>query len=426
MITPVDFRQKSFRTGIGYDKKDVDSFMVELLRNYEELYRSNAQQIAEIKDLSDNLIRYKAMEESLNRELMVAEKTSEELIQEATDKAKKIEADAKTKAKQLLKTAKEDLAFTHQQTIGMAQMYASMKTQLNLLFKNFVDVTNSEDLSIDIDELEAFGAVSDDIKDAINASEVVPKMNFAASAYIPTMPMPGGKGSQGAGAAFGSFEGDPQMRDESPLSGMTDGGATVEGKFGDISTAGFGFSSLVENESYKDPFAGINVKSTNEFDDRMSDPFGQAAAASQSAVPKKTKKKAPQQESAPAYEEPANTEAASGYAAPEYDAPEYDAPDYSSVDSYESAEYQTSSEAGYAEQTEYTATAYSDSEYSKPDYPEADIPTVNFEADDYSSTDEDLEDLEDSDALSGEVDEKPAGPRLIGDGDGASQDFEFV
>lgn len=418
MITPVDFRQKSFRTGIGYDKKDVDSFMVELLRNYEELYRSNAQQIAEIKDLSDNLIRYKAMEESLNRELMVAEKTSEELIQEATDKAKKIEADAKTKAKQLLKTAKEDLAFTHQQTIGMAQMYASMKTQLNLLFKNFVDVTNSEDMSIDIDELEAFGAVSDDIKDAINASEVVPKMNFAASAYIPTMPMQGGKASQGAGAAFGSFDGDPQMRDESPLGGMGDGGATVEGKFGDVSSAGFGFSSLVENESYKDPFAGINVKSTNEFDDRMPDPFGQAAA-SQSAAPKKTKKKVqPQQESASAYDETAYTEAASEYAAPEYDAP-----DYSSVASYESAEYQTSEEAGYAEQTEYAAPEYPDSEYSAPEYPEADIPTVNFAADDYSSTDEDLED---SDALSGEVDEKPAGPRLIGDGDEASQDFEFV
>lgn len=385
MITPVDFRQKSFRTGIGYDKKDVDSFMVELLRNYEELYRSNAQQIAEIKDLSDNLIRYKAMEESLNRELMVAEKTSDELIQEAKDKAKKIEAEAKTKAKQLLKTAKEDLAFTHEQTIEMAQMYASMKTQLNLLFKNFVDVTNSEDMSIDIDELEAFGAVSDDIKDAINASEVVPKMNFAASAYIPTMPMPGGRASQTGGAAFGSFDGDPQMRDESPLGGMGDGGATVEGKFGDVSSAGFGFSSLVENESYRDPFEGVDVKSTNEFDDKMSDPFAQSASSA--TAPKKTKKKVQQrQESAPAYEEAAYTEETSAYAAPEYDAPNY----------------------------------------PEPEYAETDIPTVNFTADGYSSTDDDIDDLEDSEALSGEVDEKAAGPRLIGDGDEANQDFEFV
>lgn len=411
MITPVDFRQKSFRTGIGYDKKDVDSFMVELLRNYEELYRSNAQQIAEIKDLSDNLIRYQAMEESLNRELMVAEKTSDELIQEATDKAKKIEAEAKTKAKQLLKNAKEDLAFTHQQTIEMAQMYASMKTQLNLLFKNFVDVTNSEDMSMDIDELEAFGAVSDDIKEAINASEVVPKMNFAASAYIPTMPMPGGNAPQGGGAAFGSFDGDPQMRDESPLGGMGDGGATVEGKFGDVSSAGFGFSSLVENESYKDPFAGINVKSTNEFDDKMSDPFSQGAP--QPNAPRKTKKKAaPQPESAQSYSAPEYDEAAYSAEAAGYSAPEYDAPDYSSV---------PPEAAGYAA-PEYSEAEYSAPEYPEPEYQENDIPTVNFAAD----VDSDDDDLEDSDALSGEVDERPAGPRLIGDGDEANQDFEFV
>lgn len=406
MITPVDFRQKSFRTGIGYDKKDVDSFMVELLRNYEELYRSNAQQIAEIKDLSDNLIRYQAMEESLNRELMVAEKTSDELIQEANDKAKKIEAEAKTKAKQLLKTAKEDLAFTHQQTIEMAQMYASLKTQLNLLFKNFVDITNSEDMSIDINELEAFGAVSNDIIEAINASEVVPKMNFAASAYIPTMPMSGGN-AQSGGAAFGSFDGDPQMRDESPLGGMGDGGATVEGKFGDVSSAGFGYSSLVQNESYKDPFAGVNVESTNEFDDKMSDPFGQTSSGS--GAPKKTKKKAvPQQESTPVYEETANSAETEQYAAPEYDAPEYDAPEYAAPE-YDTPEHDT---------PEYAAP-----NYPEPEYPESEIPTVNFASDDDL---DDLDDLDDSEALSGEVDEKPAGPRLIGDGDDANQDFEFV
>lgn len=395
MITPVDFRQKSFRTGIGYDKKDVDSFMVELLRNYEELYRSNAQQIAEIKDLSDNLIRYKAMEESLNRELMVAEKTSEEMLQEAADKAKKMETEAKGKAKELLKSAKADLAFTHQQTIQMAQLYASMKTQLNLLFKNFVDVTNSEDMSMDIDALEAFGAVPDDIKDAINASEVVPKMNFAASAYIPTMPMPGGKSQGGSGAAFGSFEGDPQMRDESPLGGMASDGAftnsTVEGKYGDVSSAGFGFSSLSENEAYKDPFKDVDVQSTNEFDDRMQDPFkGQTAAKADDQVKasRKTKKKAPAKQ-APVYEETAYAE--------------------------ESAEY-TASETTDAD-IEYTPQE----EYAAPDYQE-EIPTVDFGAEVYDAS----EDEEESEALEGDIEEKPTGTRLLGDGEDANQDFEFV
>ena len=40
MITPVEIQSKSFKSGIGYDKKDVDGFITEILENYEELYLS--------------------------------------------------------------------------------------------------------------------------------------------------------------------------------------------------------------------------------------------------------------------------------------------------------------------------------------------------------------------------------------------------
>lgn len=434
MITPVDFRNKSFRTGIGYDKKDVDSFMVELLRNYEELYRSNAQQISEIKDLSDNIVRYQAMEDSLQRELMVAEKTSEEMIQEAADKAKKIEADAKAKAKQLIKTAKEDLAFTHTQTISLARMYSSMKAQLNMIFKSYVDIVNGEDLSMDIDAMEAFGAVPQEIIDAINASEIVPEMNFAASAYIQKMPAGGQKSQAGGGAAFGSFDGDPQMRDESPLGGMSDGAftGTISGERGDVATAGFGFSSLAENESYKDPFDGVNVESTNEYNDDLKDPFGGQSSGSGQAAPKRTKKKpapAPEyaesadnayaepgyQESgyaAPPYDEPAAGEdyaQAAGYDQPQYDAPQYDAPQYDAPQ-YDAPQYDA---------PQYDAPGYTGTENtaSGPLHYSEEIPTVNF-------VDEDED--EESDALSGDIeDKKAAGPRLLGNGDDEDDDFSF-
>ncbi len=459
MITPVDFRQKSFRTGIGYDKKDVDSFMVELLRNYEELYRSNAQQISEIKDLSDNIVRYQAMEESLQRELMVAEKTSEEMVKDAADKAKKIESDAKAKAKQLVRSAKEDLAFTHNQTVQLARMYASMKAQLNLMFKHYVDIVNSEDLSMDIDAMEAFGEVPEDIKDAINASEVVPEMNFAASAYIQAMPMPGNKGQGSNNAAFGAFNGDPQMRDESPLGGMSDGSftGTISGERGDVATAGFGFSSLAESDTFKDPFAGVETESTNEYDDGIKDPFAGTASTSQQTTHKKTKKKVvkeepeyarpPYDESAyaeEAYEEAAYTEA--DYAGEDYaqEAPaeEYSQPDYSSVDNYDTSGYSSPSygeadsyadSAAYGEtdayqsSTAYTGAAsyqetgtYASGTGDASVYSE-EIPTVNF------NTGYDMdEEEEESDALQGDIEErKPAGPRLLGNSEEEDEDFSF-
>ena len=41
MLTPIEIQSKSFKAGIGYDRKDVDGFMREILAGYEKLYKEN-------------------------------------------------------------------------------------------------------------------------------------------------------------------------------------------------------------------------------------------------------------------------------------------------------------------------------------------------------------------------------------------------
>ena len=43
MLTPVDIQQKKFHVGLGYDKKDVNTFFDSVSESYESLYRSNAE-----------------------------------------------------------------------------------------------------------------------------------------------------------------------------------------------------------------------------------------------------------------------------------------------------------------------------------------------------------------------------------------------
>ena len=43
MLTPVDLQQKKFQHGMGYTKKDVDSFFDIVVMSYTELYKSNAE-----------------------------------------------------------------------------------------------------------------------------------------------------------------------------------------------------------------------------------------------------------------------------------------------------------------------------------------------------------------------------------------------
>ena len=67
MLTPVDIQQKRFKTGIGFDKKDVSAFFDEVSRSYGELYKSNAELKEKVITLTDQVQHYKIKEEDLEQ-----------------------------------------------------------------------------------------------------------------------------------------------------------------------------------------------------------------------------------------------------------------------------------------------------------------------------------------------------------------------
>ena len=55
MLTPIEIQDKSFKSGIGYDKRDVDAFLRDILTNYELLYTKNAELEERVTVLSEGL-----------------------------------------------------------------------------------------------------------------------------------------------------------------------------------------------------------------------------------------------------------------------------------------------------------------------------------------------------------------------------------
>ena len=68
MLTPVDIQQKKFHVGLGYDKKDVNTFFDSVSENYESLYRSNAELKEKVSILNDTLQNYRSKESHLGSE----------------------------------------------------------------------------------------------------------------------------------------------------------------------------------------------------------------------------------------------------------------------------------------------------------------------------------------------------------------------
>lgn len=156
MITPIELQSKTFKTGIGYDKKDVDGFLSELLRGYEVTYKENMELTDKINTLNEGINYYKSIEKTLQKALILAEQTAEETKNAARQKAKAIEEEASANAKLIMADAVNELAHIKQQTIQLIRQYESYKAQFKHLAAAQCELLDSDSFNIHIADLDVF------------------------------------------------------------------------------------------------------------------------------------------------------------------------------------------------------------------------------------------------------------------------------
>lgn len=95
-ITIVDIQHKTFKKALqGYDRSEVDQFLDELIEALEDETQMRAALEAEIVDLKDRVSHFKAMEESLQHTLLLAQRTADEVKAAAHKEADLIKAEAR-------------------------------------------------------------------------------------------------------------------------------------------------------------------------------------------------------------------------------------------------------------------------------------------------------------------------------------------
>lgn len=172
MLTPVEIQNKTFKSGgLGYDKKDVEAFMRDVGRNYEEIYRQNMEYKDKIAVLTEGIQYYKSIEKTLQRALVLAEKTADETRATAQKEAKRIEKEANVKAKLIIADAKNELNSLHAQTVQLIEQYEKYKLQFKNLAKTQIELIESDAFSINVQNLDAFISEKDIKLDSDAAAE---------------------------------------------------------------------------------------------------------------------------------------------------------------------------------------------------------------------------------------------------------------
>ena len=157
MITPIEIQNKVFKSGgLGYDKKDVDSFMEELLENYETLYRERMEMTDRMNTLKEGIQYYKTIEKTLQKALVLAERTADETKSNVMKNAALIEQEAVSKANIILEDAKRELEMIRKQTIELVRQYDMYKAKFKSLVNSQTELLDSQSFSVNLDQLSMF------------------------------------------------------------------------------------------------------------------------------------------------------------------------------------------------------------------------------------------------------------------------------
>ncbi|HEV3157888.1 MAG TPA: DivIVA domain-containing protein [Candidatus Baltobacteraceae bacterium] len=95
-ITIVDIQHKTFKRSIqGYERSEIDQFLDEIIETLEDESQERAALEAEISDLRERISHFKAMEDSLQSTLLLAQRTADEVKASAHKEADLIRAEAR-------------------------------------------------------------------------------------------------------------------------------------------------------------------------------------------------------------------------------------------------------------------------------------------------------------------------------------------
>jgi cell division initiation protein len=142
-ITVVDIQHRSFKRALqGYERTDVDKFLDEIIESLEDEATARAALEAEIADLKERISHFKAMEDSLQSTLLLAQRTADEVKAAAHKEADLIKQEARLQSEReigSLSDKVEESRREHQRMLDIAEKSKSEIRSLLLSHLALID-----------------------------------------------------------------------------------------------------------------------------------------------------------------------------------------------------------------------------------------------------------------------------------------------
>jgi cell division initiation protein len=136
MLTPLDIENKRLKKGLfGYSEREVEEFLIEIIQDYEAMNKENLELKEENETLRQELEKYRIIEDTLKNTLLVAEKTGEDIKENANAKAENIIKSAEMQATVIINEANAQVMEARKEYQETLKEYSTFRTNLEFQLK---------------------------------------------------------------------------------------------------------------------------------------------------------------------------------------------------------------------------------------------------------------------------------------------------
>ncbi|MFD1038063.1 DivIVA domain-containing protein [Virgibacillus byunsanensis] len=145
-LTPLDIHNKEFTRGFrGYDEDEVNEFLDQVIKDYEMAIREKKDLGEKVEQLNEKLGHFTNIEETLNKSILIAQETAEEVKGNATKESKLIIKEAEKNADRIINEALNKSRRISMDVEELKKQAKVFRTRLKMLVEAQLDMIGTDD-----------------------------------------------------------------------------------------------------------------------------------------------------------------------------------------------------------------------------------------------------------------------------------------
>lgn len=160
-LTPLDIHNKQFGRGFrGYDEDEVNEFLEQLVKDYENILDENKRLKEKLKQSEEQISHFNSIEETLQKSIMIAQEAAEDVRRNSMKESKLIVKEAEKNADRIINEALSRARKISVEIEDLKKQSKVFRNRFKMLIEAQLDLINADDweqlleYEMDTDRLE--------------------------------------------------------------------------------------------------------------------------------------------------------------------------------------------------------------------------------------------------------------------------------